>query len=97
MQKSIIYILGLYFLKNGTQVDYCLDERFNELKDKLGNGFTQNENEWLVWKYPEQDIGFPVVYPNPMADDLLNNNKREEVVKELVSEIREAINRLKKF
>ena len=86
---------GFILFENGTQVNYCLDKRFDELKDKLGNGFIRDNNKWLVWKWPEQDIGFPVVYPNPMADDLLNNNKREEVVKELVSEIADAVTRLK--
>ena len=87
---------GFILFENGTQVDYCLDKRFNELADKLDNGFTRDENKWLVWKHPEREIGFPVKYPSPVVDDLLNHNKRGEVVKEFVSEIRGAINRLKK-
>ena len=93
-EPDYIYF-GFILFENGTQVNYCLDKRFDELKDKLGNGFIRDNNKWLVWKWPEQDIGFPVVYPNPMVDDLLNNNKREEVVKELVSEIADAVTRLK--
>lgn len=85
---------GLILFENGTQVENCLDERFNKLADQLGSRFKRNE-EYLVWKYSERKIGFPVKYPNPVVDDLISNNKREEIVKELVSEIREAINRLK--
>ena len=88
---------GFILFENGTQVDYCLDKRFNELADKLDNGFTRNENKWLVWKHSEREIGFPVEYSKPVVDDLLNNNKRGEIVKELVSEIKKAINQLKEI
>ena len=85
---------GFLLIENDMQVDYCLDERFNKLTDQLGDQFERN-NSWLVWKYSKRGIGFPVKYPNPVVDDLLNN--REKVVEELVSEIKKAINQLKEI
>ena len=92
---------GFILFENGTQVHECQHERFNKLVDQLGTGFKRN-NYLLIWKYSEREIGIPVIpvknkNRNRVVDDLLNNKKREEVVKELVDEISEAINKLKKI
>ena len=59
------------------------------LKDKY------DDRRWFIWKYSEGGRGFPVEYPNPVVDDLFDVKKREEVVKELVSEIADAVRNLK--
>ena len=87
---------GFILFENGTQVKYCQDKRFKKLATQLGNQFKRSKS-WLVWKNSERGIGFPVEYPNPVVDDLLNDNIREGVVKELVSEIRETIKQLKEI
>ena len=87
---------GFELYKNGKQVDWRKKGLKNPA-DQLGDGFKYDENHWLIWKYSKQEIGFPVKYPSPVVDDLLNSNKREEVVKELVGEISEAISKLKKI
>ena len=86
---------GFELYKNGEQVDWRKKGLKNPA-DQLGDGFKHDDNNWLIWKYSKW-IGFPVKYPSPVVDDLLNNNKREEIVKELVGEISEAINKLKKI
>ena len=81
-------------LKNGEHVDW---KKINWLKNpaaQLGDGF-MHDDYLHIWKYSKRGIGFPVKYPNPVVDDLLNN--REKVVEELVSEIKKAINQLKEI
>ena len=87
---------GFILFEDGNLVNNCLDESFNELAAPLlDEGFNRVNKYWLVRKRSER-IGFPAKYPNSVVDDLLNNGKREEIVKKLVSGIREAINNLKK-
>ena len=89
---------GFQLYENGKQVDWRKKGLKNPA-DQLGDGFRHDDEYWLIWKYSKRGIGFPVKYPNPLVDvdDLLNNNKREKVVKELVSEINCDINRLKEI
>ena len=88
---------GFILFEDGNLVNNCLNERFNELADPLlDKGFKRNNEYWLVRKCSEREIGFPAKYSNSVVEDLLNNNNREELVKDLVSEIRVAINNLKK-
>ena len=89
-------LFGFLLIENDKQVEYCLNEKFNKLTDQLGDQFERNDY-WLVWKYPIRGIGFPVRYPSPVVADLLNDKKREIMVRELVGEISEAINKLKKI
>ena len=91
---KIYFAFTLY--KNGERVDWRKIKWLKNPADQLGDGFKRDDRKWVIWKYSKREIGFPVIYPSPVVDDLLNNNKREEVVKELVGEISEAINKLKK-
>ena len=92
---------GFVLFEKGKRVKSCQTPRFKALAEKLDGKFKfeRDVKEWLGWKFPERDLGFPVDYPDQLEacmSDLLNNNKREEAVKGLVSEIRGAINQLKK-
>ena len=87
---------GFILFDEGKLVNNCLNERFNDLAAPLlDKGFQRNNEYWLVRKCSESSIGFPAEYPTPVVDDLLKNDKREAMVKELVSEISEALNYLK--
>ena len=81
-------------LKNGEQVDWRKIKWLKNPADQLDDEF-EHDDYWHIWKYSKREIGFPVKYPNPVVEDLLNN--REEVVEEFVAEINEAINQLKKI
>ena len=91
--KSDIIYFGFTLYKNGEKVDRR--KWFKKPADQPGDGFKYDGHHRLIWKYSEGGIGFPVEYPNPVVDDLLDDKKREEVVKELVSEIADAVRNLK--
>ena len=83
-------------LKNGEHVDWKKIKWLKNPADQLDDEF-EHDDYWHIWKYSKREIGFPVRYPSPVVEDLLNNKKREKVVRELVGEISEAINKLKKI
>ena len=91
--KSDTIYFGFTLYKNDEIVDWR--KWFKKPADQPGDGFKYDDHHWLIWKYSEGGIGFPVEYPNPVVDDLLDDKKREEVVKELVSEIADAVRNLK--
>ncbi|MCY4210369.1 MAG: PD-(D/E)XK nuclease family protein [Gammaproteobacteria bacterium] len=84
---------GFILFENETRVDDCQDV-FERLANQIGSGFKIEKNS--IWKYSKSEIGFPVKYPNSVVGDLLNDDKRKEIVKELVTEIAEAVTQLKK-
>ena len=91
--KSDIIYFGFTLYKNDEIFDWR--KWFKKPADQPGDGFKYDDHHWLIWKYSEGGIGFPVEYPNPVVDALLDDKKREEVVKELVSEIADAVRNLK--
>lgn len=85
--------------KHGNRIESCDNEEFDTLEEKLnGNEFTRNQN-WLGWKWPERDLGFPVEYLESEAKKLLfllDDSERRKAVEELVTEIAAEVNKLKK-
>ena len=93
VEVDLVYFAIVIF-KNGEHVDWKNIKWLKNPADQLGDGF-MHDDYLHIWKYSEREIGFPVKYPDPMTEDLLNN--REKIVGELVGEIRKAVNKMKKI
>ena len=89
---------GFILLEDSKRVDSCDNENFNTLAEKLNdNDFTRNQN-WLGWKWPERNLGFPVEYLESEEKKLLfllDDSERRKAVEELVTEIAAEVNKLK--
>ena len=97
LESDSVYF-GFVLFKNGRQVDYCQDEQFSELAEKMGSGFNRNANLWLVWKNLGQDIGFYVAHRSRVPEcmpRLLEDNERRKEIEKFVAEIAAAVTQLK--
>ena len=94
-QWSCIYYGFVLFNENGKRVESCDDEKFGTLAEKLrANGFKCTE--WWIGRKSARNVVFPLDYARHNRKYLQCYSKRTELVEELVSEIEEAVNQLKK-
>ena len=91
---------GFILLDNdGNRIKSCDNKKFNTLAEKLSDDDFERNKNWLGWKWPERDLGFPVKHLESEAKTLLfllDDSERKKAVQELVTEIAAEVNKLNK-
>ena len=89
---------GFILFEDGKRVKSCDNKKFDSHAEKLPDEDFERNDWWLGSKWPERDVGFPVEYLEAEAETLsfLLDDKRRKAVGQLVTEIADSVNKLKK-
>ena len=85
---------GFILFQNGERVNYCKNEKFDDLAGILGNGFYRNQ-WWIGRKHSELNLRFPIEYSDSITEVLLDDGARRKLVQKFVTEIAAEVNKLK--
>ena len=86
---------GFVLFENDNRVEgTCDDEAYNAIAERLPDGFRRT-GSFIGLKHPARNFLFPLDYSGRNENYLQDDNSRIESVQEFVTEIKEAVTKLK--
>ena len=88
---------GFVLFEDSRSVETCDNTKYDMLAEKLSGNDFKRTKWWIGWKYPRRrDFKFPLDYSGENRKHLQDDGSRAESIRELVTEIAEAVTQLKR-